>query len=119
MYHGNYNFCYSSQTGGASSRELRRAAERQNNFIWEDLFTRDMNMLCTLFKWDGLPDTVDSIFMETVCLYDAMATILFDTDFNAYLSLPCIPGSRQNIYYKSGIYRAISLDYQKPFIALT
>lgn len=101
------------------SKSLRKYAQWENERLWQDIYTRYFNVMVNLFRWEGLPSTIDPTFLESLLLFDAEACIVFDPDFNSYLGLPTTVAGNLNIYYQASFYRAYSLNYSKTFLALT
>lgn len=102
-----------------NSREAKRLAQYQNDFVWQNLFNRTVSIAVNQFEWVGMPETCDTYFFEKLLLFNTKACVIFDPDFNAYLSLPCTEASPTNLYYESGFYKAFSRGYEKRFMALT
>lgn len=116
MYRGRYNFQYASEK--TDSRSLRRQARAKNNILWEDNFIRDVCLLTSLFRWEGLPDTIDSMYFENILLMEGLSCIVYDEDFQAYVCGTAVPAGNMNMYYQNGVYRCIGLGYSKPFMAM-
>lgn len=96
----------------------QRLAAMENDRQYIDLFTRAVNLALNIFEWEGLPETCDPYFLEEVLLYHGFACIIKDPDMG-YLTLPCMPGQYQNLYYEHNYFTAYSINYRKPFMALT
>lgn len=56
-----------------------------------------LEMLCGMFEYDGLPESVDTDFMELYLLTDGMASIRKDRAGN-YVAMQCSEGSDPNAY---------------------
>lgn len=102
-----------------NSKELRKYAEYENNRQWQDVFNRLVSIVTNIYEWDGLPDTCDQYFLETILLWQAQACIIYDKEKGGYLSLPSTPASKMNVYYQNTYWRAYSLGYSQKFLALT
>lgn len=102
-----------------NSKELRKYAEYENNRQWQDVFNRLVSIVTNIYEWDGLPDTCDQYFLETILLWQAQACIIYDKEKGGYLSLPSTPASQMNVYYQNTYWRAYSLGYSQKFLALT
>lgn len=98
-------------------RSLKRFAQYENERQWIDMFSRLTSIVLNQFKWEGLPPTCDPYFFETSLLFRGDACFIEDKP-ERFLSLPCVPMSGMSIYYSHPIYRAISLHYNEPFMAL-
>lgn len=101
----------------SSRRELKRFAQYENERQWIDVFNRLVSIVLNQFKWDGLPDSCDSYFFESALLFRGDACIIEDEP-DRLLTLPCAPMSGMSVYYTHPRYRALSLHYNKPFMAL-
>lgn len=102
-----------------NSKELRKYAMYENNRQWQDVFNRLVSIVTNIYEWDGLPDTCDQYFLETILLWQAQACIIYDKEKGGYLSLPSTPASQMNVYYQNTYWRAYSLGYSQKFLALT
>lgn len=102
-----------------NSKELRKYAEYENNRQWQDVFNRLVSIVTNIYEWDGLPDTCDQYFLETILLCQAQACIIYDEKKGGFLSLPSTPASQMNLYYQNTYWRAYSLGYTQKFLALT
>ena len=102
-----------------NSKELRKYAEYENNRQWQDVFNRLVSIVTNIYEWDGLPDTCDQYFLETILLWQAQACIIYDEKKGGFLSLPSTPASKMNVYYQNTYWRAYSLGYSQKFLALT
>lgn len=102
-----------------NSKVLRKYAEYENNRQWQDVFNRLVSIVTNIYEWDGLPDTCDQYFLETILLWQAQACIIYDKEKGGYLSLPSTPASQMNVYYQNTYWRAYSLGYSQKFLALT
>lgn len=102
----------------SDSRTLRKLAEYENNRAWQDVFNRNVCIIANLFKWDGLPETVDPMFLEMQLLFFGESCIIYEKDWESYLNLMCTPAGKMNLYYENGFYRAYSLGYSKVFMNL-
>lgn len=102
-----------------NSKELRKYAEYENNRQWQDVFNRLVSIVTNIYEWDGLPDTCDQYFLETILLWQAQGCIIYDEKKGGFLSLPSTPASQMNLYYQNTYWRAYSLGYTQKFLALT
>lgn len=53
-----------------------------------DYYTRLKNLACTMFKWEGLPDSVNERFLER-CLYLQGRAVFFNSETRGFLGLNC------------------------------
>lgn len=107
--------------GGTTTKEMKRLAEYENDLVFQNIFSTLVNVALNLFEWENTPDTVDDRFFEEMLLFMGQACFVKDPEYgdNAFLSLPCVQASSQNIYYENPVYRAFSLSYNKEFLAMT
>lgn len=103
---------------GRNSKDLRKYAEYENNRQWQDVFNRLVSIAINIYEWEGLPDTCDPYFLETILLWQAQACIIEDKKKGGFLSLPATPASQMNLYYQNTYWRAYSLGYSQKFLAL-
>ncbi len=104
---------------GASTKKLRKFAEYENELVFQNIFNTLLNIALNEFEWEGLPDTCEGRFIEEILMFHPVACVVQDSEYNGFLSLPCTPASSLNIYYEHPIYKAISLNYNKKFMAMT
>lgn len=110
---------YPRVSGLMSTDTVGRLAKYENQRQWQDVFSRNVALAINLIEWEGLPETCDAYFMEEMLLFTGKCCILYDPDWQAYLSLPCTIAAGQNIYYDHSYYKAYSLNYEKVFMAIT
>ena len=65
--------------------------------IAEDESIDALEMLCGMFEYDGLPESVDTHFMDLYLFTDGMASIRKD-DSGDYVAMMCSEGSDPNAY---------------------
>ena len=68
----------------------------------------------TLFEWSGLPDSMDSRFLEKVLYENGLACFCYD-DSLGWLSLRCLPSDYLNVYDLANRYKAYGTGYEKTF----
>lgn len=69
----------------------------RNKISFINYFDRLCELAISVFKWEGLPPTVDWRFMEMTLLYDGFA-LFFKDPIMGYLSLQCMIGGRLDVY---------------------
>lgn len=69
---------------GAFSRKGEVERERT---ITENLFLNIANLAVNRFKWEGLPDSVDELFLEKTLLLNGLAVWYWDEDFDKLLAV--------------------------------
>lgn len=83
-------------------------AKRKNKRPWEssDLnnrtyihyYNRLTELAISMFKWDGLPDSVDARFLELTLFSDGMAVFFKDDVMDKYLALQTMIGGNLDVY---------------------
>lgn len=88
-----------------------------NKETFEDYYNRLRLLALTMFEWENLPDTMDSRYLEESLYYFGLACFCPDNRFG-WLSLPCMPEDRLNIYGEAIKYTAYSrhTDYSKSYM---
>jgi hypothetical protein len=98
--------------GKVKNREFWESA-RMNNASFMLYFNRLLELSISMWKYDGLPDTIDTRFLELALFGDGKA-VLFEDEVMGALGLRCMAGSYVDVY---GIptYRKAYADngYQK------
>lgn len=112
-----YNHYPVSGITATDRRSLKRFAQYENHRQWIDVFNRLVAIVLNQFKWEGLPPTCDPYFFEQSLLFRGDACIIEDAP-DRMLSIACVPMSGMSIYYTHPQYRAISLHYNEPFMAV-
>lgn len=85
-----------------------------NNLTFEDYFDRLTLLALTMFKWENLPKSMDSYYLERSLYYNGLACFCFDETYG-WLSLKCMPSRELNVYEYSTHYTAFSINYTKEF----
>lgn len=85
---------------------------RLNEITVQNYYMRLQLLAQTMFKWEGLPDSVSARFLESV-LYDHGWGLFFFDDQLGYLGLQGTIQGQLNHYREPIKYRAWSIDYQK------
>lgn len=70
----------------------------QNDYAFIQYYNRLTELSVSMFEWTGLPDTVDSRFMELALFRDGMAVFFKDNDLNDYLCLRAMIGGTWDVY---------------------
>ena len=52
----------------------------------------------SVFEWKGLPESVDTRFMESALFWQGQSVFYFDTDLDDYVALRCAMSGRLNVY---------------------
>lgn len=68
--------------------ELKANTAVQRERAIEVMLQRQLvNLASNRFKWDGFPETVDTRFLEMVLLYQALAVVYYDADYDVLLAV--------------------------------
>lgn len=70
------------------------------------------NLSLSMFKWEGLPDTVDERYLEET-LFNKGKIIFFKDETRGFLALSCLPASDVNVYGRPLSYNIQSHQYSK------
>ena len=89
-----------------------RDAILMNSQTYIDYLERFKKIALSMFEWRGLPDSMDSRFIETSLYYTGRASLLND-DVYGLLSLKCNPCDKYNIYGLPTKIQCWSFEYNK------
>ena len=70
---------------------------RYNNATFRYYYDRLIEMAVSRFEWKGLPDTVDTRYLELALLTDGKAVFFYD-EVLGYLALRCAIGGQMSVY---------------------
>lgn len=70
---------------------------KYNNASFMEYYNRLTELSIAMFKWTGVPDTLDIRFLELILFGDGMAVFFKDEDIG-YLALRCMIGGHLNLY---------------------
>lgn len=83
-------------------------AKRKNKIPWENsylnnrtyihYYNRLTELAISMFKWNGLPDSVDPRFLELTLFSDGMAVFFKDDVMDKYLALQTMIGGNLDVY---------------------
>lgn len=99
--------------GMFSNLEFKEAANL-NNVTYQDYWSRLKMLALTLFKWEGLPDSVNAKFLEQVLYHYGKAGFAYD-ELYGHIALPIVASGELNIYHEAVRYKLYSIGYQKEF----
>lgn len=85
-------------------------SELCNQLEYCDWFNRLYSLAITMFKWEGLPDTVDEMFLENILFYYGYC-LFFEDPSVGFMTLPCNLGPGFNPYYEYVDRYAYSVNY--------
>lgn len=81
---------------------------QQNNYTYMQYYYRLMELSLTAWNWTGLPDTVDSRFLELTLFGDGQA-VFFQDDVMGFLALQVSNDGQLNVYRVPSRYRAYAV----------
>lgn len=87
-------------------------AQRENTELHQEMFNRFSNIAITRYMWQGLPESVDERFLNTV-LYLYGNCAFFEDESLGFLTLPCTIAGTYNVYYEPIRVNAFSFNYNK------
>lgn len=88
----------------------RKANRVKNNIEWVNTFSQYVNLLMNLFKFEGLPETINERFMKMCLIFDGRIGIVNDPKFGI-LALRVTLGDVYNIYGDYGSITAYGNSY--------
>lgn len=68
-----------------------------NNRTYLQYYNRLTELAISMFKWNNLPSTVDSRFLE-MCLFSDGVSVFFNDEVMGFLCLQCTLGGQLNVY---------------------
>lgn len=80
------------------------------------LYNHYRNVCLNMFKWEGLPEGIDEVFIERT-LFDNGKALFFRDPSMSFMCLPCFNGQKLNVYNEPLSWRAIGTGYNKEFKA--
>ena len=83
---------------------------QMNDATFCDWFYRFQALAINMFKWKGLPDTIDERFLEYTLFCDGIAVFFKDVDMEDYLALQCMIGGELNVYRIPKYRRAYAVN---------
>lgn len=83
---------------------------QMNDATFCDWFYRFQALAINMFKWNGLPDTIDERFLEYTLFCDGMAVFFKDEIMEEYLALQCMIGGELNVYRIPKYRRAYAVN---------
>lgn len=87
-----------------------------NNLTYSDYYHRLRLLALAVYKWEGLPESMNERFLEQT-LYNFGRAVFVDDPDLGYINLKCTPADTLNIYELPTKYECYSLNYNKMFNA--
>ena len=92
-------------------------AETLNNRTLQDYWRRLADLSLSVFKWEGLPETVNVRFLEQTLFTHGMAGFAYDFNMGAWVALPVAPAGSLTIYNEFTRYALYGVGYREEFPA--
>ena len=74
--------------GKSIAKQIRRSAEYLTNATFTYYYNKLIKYAITAFNWSGLPDNIDTRFVEQTLLYNGCICFFYDNELGQYLMLP-------------------------------
>lgn len=87
-----------------------------NNMTYADYYHRLRLLALAVYKWEGLPESMNERFLEQT-LYNYGRAVFVDDPELGFINLKCTPANTLNIYELPTKYECYSLNYNKMFPA--
>jgi hypothetical protein len=92
----------------------QKMTKLMNNSTYADYLIRLRLLATSVFKWEGLPESVNERFLEQA-LYASGKALFFKDASKGFLCLTCIPASSINVYHEAKTYHAYSINYDEAY----
>lgn len=94
-------------------RDRERESARRNSMTYLLYYNRLREYAINMFKWEGLPDSVNERFLETKMYEEGRVVFYEDKNLGGFLALPVQLGHKVNVYMEPTSYRAYSMNHYK------
>ena len=111
-----FNFFSENPASLAPVKSQVDEAAMLNNMTYADYYHRLRLLALAVYKWEGLPESMNERFLEQT-LYNFGRAIFVNDPELGYINLKCTPGDSLNIYELPTKYECYSLNYSKMFDA--
>lgn len=91
-------------------------AQRENAILFEERYNYYSNIAITRYEWEGLPESVNERFLNTV-LYCMGKAAFFEDPNLGFMALPCTTSGQYNVYYEPVEVEAYSFNYHRRLVA--
>lgn len=82
------NTVYSDHVQNKRERRFLNSPTDNRQGLLERFYIRKLTEMCiTRFKWEGVPPSVDTLFMERTLFYNSLSVFLFDPRFGEYMAV--------------------------------
>jgi hypothetical protein len=86
----------------------------ENERTYQMYFNRLRDYALSVFKWEGLPDTINERFLELIMFQEGKILFFKDDEMGGFLALPFAFG-QLNVYHEPVQFNAYSINYQKEY----
>lgn len=93
---------------------MARKQNIRNTIMFHDYYARLKAIACSVFEWEGLPETCSARFLEDCLFHYGNAVFINDPDMS-FLTLKVVPSDTLNVYNEPLSYTAFSTGYSKQF----
>jgi hypothetical protein len=90
-------------------KEKKWTAAIENNDTYLMYYNRLRDYALSMFKWEGLPDSINQRFLE-VTMFEEGRCVFFEDKQLGFLTLPVTIGSPVNVYNEPTDYRAVAVN---------
>lgn len=80
----------------------------QNDYAFWHYCDKIMKLACSCFKWEGLPETINEMFLERMLFYHGSVLFFYD-EVLGYLALPSVPMGDMDIYNLPTVRKAYAV----------
>jgi len=88
----------------------------RRSLIFNDIYSRLKNIALSIYKWEGLPETCNELFLENTLFHNGQAVFVNDKNLG-FLNLKANPSGDLNVYNEPIRYTAYSTGYSEEFNA--
>lgn len=93
---------------------MARKPTIRNTIMFHDYYARLKAIACSVFEWDGLPETCSARFLEDCLFHYGNAVFVNDPEMS-FLTLKVTPADTLNVYNEPLAFTAFSTGYSKIF----
>lgn len=81
-----------------------------NNATYIQYYNRLMELSVAMFKWENVPDGIDTRFLELTLFCDGKAIIFYDEIVDKFVGLQFTYSGKENMYHIPTLRRAYAID---------
>lgn len=95
-------------------KQVKTSAAYLNDMTYVDYYNRLRSLALSVFKWTGLPESVNVRFLEQT-LFDYGRALFFEDETLGFMALTCTPSGKLNVYREPVSFQAYSVNYNKRY----